>query len=95
MDDKEQEDIHTYVNRIGAGVMGNILYDINSNTVSVYDGTSYTLAASNAFTPEPYTLQIKEGNVKIGNLVMDVDDFETCLRHLLKITKEAKPEEFI
>lgn len=40
-------------------------------------------------------LQIDYGTIKIGNLEMEVEQLEICLRYLLNITKDAQPENFI
>ena len=49
--------------------------------------------------PEPALIQETDeaGNqfVQLGELRMPLDEFETCLRYLQKITREGVPEEFI
>ena len=35
------------------------------------------------------------GNIKVGDLIITAKEFELCLKHLLDITKQEHPEEFI
>jgi hypothetical protein len=82
--------------------VGQITFDVNSGTYSMYTGTDYstiTLAQSNMNT-DNHVLSIGGADngyktVKVGNLVLSIDEFELCLRHLLTMTKSEYPEEFI
>lgn len=99
-DEKEDEEltynVEEYSQMINGGTLGDIFYDINTNTVSVNNGTTYSSIVLSAppSTPAP-VLTLQDGIVKIGNLEMNIDDLEVCLKHLLKITKDANPEDFI
>lgn len=66
---------------------------IDPSSITIVDNTwtdSINIRPSN----EP-TIQISEGNVKIGDLEMSVEHLELCLKHLMKLTKDEHPEEFI
>lgn len=79
-------------------VYGNILNDLS--TIGL-DGMSTIVAFSNlsaakSTMSDPHALILPiSGTVKIGNLILDVEHLELCLKHLMDITKDAKPEEFI
>lgn len=82
--------------------VGQMTFDANSGSYSIYTGTDYTtvtMAPSN-LNLEHHSLAIGDGTngdktIKVGKLVMTIDEFELCLRHLLTITKTEYPEEFI
>lgn len=83
--------------------IGDVLLDLSTNTYSIcVDNGSYvdsvaSWSAMNIPIKETeYGLSIDAtAKVKIGDLVITGEEFETCVRHLLKITKDANPEEFI
>lgn len=97
----EKDEIKAYnieyvSNVINGGSIGDILYDINTNAITVNTGSQYSnITFSNPSIPHPPTLTLKDGVVKIGDLEMEVEQLEVCLRYLLKITKDANPEDFI
>lgn len=83
-------------NIINGGPIGDILYDINTNSIAINTGSSYQNIAMSTvnISPTP-ALTLKDGTVKIGEFEIEVEQLEACLKHLLKITKDANPEEFI
>lgn len=99
----ETEDINEItISTIPGTNIGDIWFDTNQSSYVVNTGSgnsvitsSYVNSNSNITFTEPNALEIKAGKIKIGELVIEVEQFETCLRHLLEITKREKPEEFI
>lgn len=96
----EKEDANEMTITMDGTAIGDIWFDTNQSAYVINTGASNSVITSNyansniTFT-EPNALEIKAGKIKIGELTMEVDQFETCLRHLLEITKREKPEEFI
>lgn len=96
----EKEDINEMTISIVPGSnVGDIWYDTSQSSYVINTGVGNSNIAnytSNNITfTEPNALEIASGKIKIGNLTMEVEHFETCLRHLLEMTKTDKPEEFI
>jgi hypothetical protein len=80
--------------------IGDIWFDSNQASYVINTGAGNSVVTSsyvnsNITFTEPNALEINAGKIKIGELIMEVEQFETCLRHLLEITKREKPEEFI
>ena len=94
MNDEKEYGISTLLNAINGGI-GDMMFDATDYTVKVNNGNSWSVVDSTISQVVPHALEIRDGTVKIGNLVMEVDQFETCMRHLLELTKQSKPEEFI
>ena len=80
--------------KTSAANVGDLSIDTSTCTISVKDGSSWK-AIDNSIGLGTPSFAIHEGTVQIGNLKMDVEQFESCLRHLMELTKEAKPEDFI
>jgi hypothetical protein len=102
MNDKDEgEYITTLLKAINGGSINsdynNVLYDIldTAYTSPAWNGTTSINASSSFKDKITPALEIKDGTVKIGSLEMDAEEFETCLRYLMKITKDAQPENFI
>lgn len=96
----EKEDANEMTITMDGTTIGDIWFDTNQSSYVINTGTGNSVisngyANSNITYTEPNALEIKAGKIKIGELTMEVDQFETCLRHLLEITKREKPEEFI
>lgn len=82
-----------------------ILYDLSTTLDTIgsmyWDNTTHSISAVGANSSfnvdkNEHAIELRgEGTVKVGELIISVPQFETCLRHLLKITKDASPEEFI
>jgi hypothetical protein len=72
---------------------------LNGNGNYVSGGTGGGTYASNAVAgySSPLTGNIDFGTdkIKIGELEMTYDEFESCIKYLLELTKKEKPEEFI
>ncbi len=78
------------------GFTGDMYYDAVSNSITVNNGGQYgSIVLSNHNAQPAPLLTLKDGNIQIGDLVMNVEHFEICMRHLLEITRRDKPEEFI
>jgi hypothetical protein len=83
--------------------IGDLHYDITNNTVSVCttagaNGSSYANLSIMGTQQRPIeeVLSIEgDGTIRIGETRMSVPEFEACMKHLLKLTKDANPEEFI
>ena len=99
MDDKEENTDEIVISSTIGNNIGDIWFDSTQASYVINTGISnsvLTASSQSSYTfQEPNALEIKSGKIKIGELVMEVDQFETCLRHLLEITKREKPEEFI
>jgi hypothetical protein len=96
MNDEKEYDISTLLKAInGSSIIGDMIFDPTDYAVKVNTGNSWSTVDANISKIEPHTLEIREGSIKIGSLVMEVEQFETCIRHLLEMTKRDKPEEFI
>ena len=101
----ETEDINEItINTIPGQNIGDIWFDSNQSSYVINTGVGNSIVTSsyvnvngnsNVTFTEPNALEIKAGKIKIGELTIEVEQFETCLRHLLEITKKEKPEEFI
>lgn len=94
-----EDTLATYLPKIASGatvggVIGDTIYDTLTNTISINTGNGYSNISVGSVNSAPADIII-DGSIKVGELVMEVDQFETCLRYLLEITKQAKPEEFI
>jgi hypothetical protein len=95
MNDEKEYSISTLLNAINGGI-GDMMFDATDYTVKVNNGNHWSTVTNSVTQPmTTHALEIPQGTVKIGNLVMEVDQFETCMRHLLELTKQSKPEEFI
>lgn len=95
-DDELTYNVAKYSQMINGGILSDILYDINTNSISVNTGSQHSnITFSSPSIPNPPALTLKDGVVKIGDLEMEVDQLEVCLKYLLKITKDANPEDFI
>ena len=90
-------DISTILNSInGSSIIGDLMFDATDYTVKVNNGNSWSAVTNSVTQPmTDHAFEISQGTIKIGNLVMEVDQFETCMRHLLELTKQSNPEEFI
>lgn len=97
MNDEKEYDISTLLKAIngGSSIIGDMIFDATDYAVKVDNGNGWSTVNSTISQSAPHALEIREGTVKIGNLIMEVEQFETCLLHLLEITKQAKPEDFI
>lgn len=97
----ETEDINEItISTIAGQNIGDIWFDASQSSYVINTGSGNSVVTSsyvnsNITFAEPNALEIKAGKIKIGELTMEVEQFETCLRHLLEITKREKPEEFI
>lgn len=98
MDDKEENTDEIVISSTIGNNIGDIWFDSSQSSYVINTGLSNSVISAGQSTytfNEPNALEIRSGKIKIGELVMEVDQFETCLRHLLEITKREKPEEFI
>lgn len=74
----------------------------NAHTTTPYLKTPITstytntrLMLSSIYTNQTSPLTYQPTYITIGKLKLTQEEYETCMRYLLEITKQAKPEEFI
>jgi len=70
------------------------LVTINGNNVNVGNATTSTHTAYSS-QYQVRGLSILDGSITVGTTTFTNREFEVCLTHLLKLTKEVCPEEFI
>lgn len=76
--------------------------DLTSIPQSTIFAASTTTLAAHAVNSYNNDISIRDGfelaansHLRIGNLTLTKEEYETCMTYLLELTKKAKPEEFI